>query len=234
MNDAYLSVGNTNTYLTVIKNNQYKTASLIPEMNSLISENNINRIFIASVNQANEDAYMKSVHFTGQYISINKRENAIRSQYNIEQMGIDRYLCIFNAQTSHIFPSVIADLGTADTFDYLDGSGMHIGGLIMPGLQTLHKSLDEYTDRISLYEPQLRDIIAGKNTEESVTQGVYSQWLSGVINAIAMTKEISSSYTAIITGGNSCRVHDFIKGIYDKNFLVRGMKLYAENICNAE
>lgn len=233
MTDAFLSIGNTRAVMCAFKENEPITAQTTPDMDVLLRNISARRIYMISVNSRAEIDTIENIKYPCELISMQK-DDAINSAYRTEQMGMDRYICIYYAQKKRIFPSVIADLGTADTFDYIDPSGKHVGGLIMAGLQTMHKGISNAAERIPLYEPQLRDIIAGTDTKEAVTQGVYTQWLAGIISAVSLMGDMAETYTTIITGGNAHRVHDFLESAqYEPYFLFRGMQLYAENIYNA-
>lgn len=234
MTDVFLSIGNTRAVMCVFNENEPITAHTTADMNVLLRNTAAKRIYMISVNSQREHDTVSKIDYPCELIGMGKQDDAIKTAYRTEQMGMDRYISIYHAQRKCIFPSVIADLGTADTFDYIDSSGMHIGGLIMAGLQTMHVGISNAAENIPLLEPQLRDIMAGTDTEEAVTQGIYTQWLAGIISAVSLMGEIEETYTTVITGGNAKRVHDFLKHAqHEPYFLFRGMQSYAENIYNA-
>ena len=57
------------------------------------------------------------------------------------QLGIDRWLCLLALRQYHPLPACVIDCGTAITVDMLDAGGIHLGGLITPGLTLMKKSL---------------------------------------------------------------------------------------------
>jgi len=60
-------------------------------------------------------------------------------------LGSDRFCAMLGAMKK--FPGkpiLVIDVGTAMTFDVLDGYGFHQGGLIMPGLQALRASFPKF------------------------------------------------------------------------------------------
>lgn len=52
-------------------------------------------------------------------------------------LGVDRWLALIAAWRRSARPTLIVSSGTALTIDAIDGSGVHRGGLIMPGLAML-------------------------------------------------------------------------------------------------
>ncbi|WP_295451148.1 type III pantothenate kinase, partial [uncultured Thiodictyon sp.] len=55
------------------------------------------------------------------------------------RLGVDRWLALLGAQGCDA--ALIVDAGTAVTFDVLAPAGLHLGGLILPGLTMMRDSL---------------------------------------------------------------------------------------------
>lgn len=53
------------------------------------------------------------------------------------QLGADRWMAVVGAARCYGLPVVVMDLGTATTLDAVDDKGRHLGGLILPGPQTM-------------------------------------------------------------------------------------------------
>ncbi len=62
-----------------------------------------------------------------------------------EKLGVDRWLALLAAYHHYTPPICIVDCGTAITLDIVDQQGMHLGGMIMPGLTLLKQSLQTGT-----------------------------------------------------------------------------------------
>ncbi len=58
-----------------------------------------------------------------------------------ERLGVDRWLGLVAAHAEHRSACLILDAGTAATFDLLLADGRHLGGLILPGIEMMRKSL---------------------------------------------------------------------------------------------
>ncbi len=234
-NNAYLNIGNSRIAMAYREDHEWKVMYEIINMEKYLMSANVNKIYAISVNSENEKQVNDKLGNFAEILYMRKSLNMINSKYSIDDIGIDRMMSIYFIQQRGLYPSVIMDLGTADTFDYIDSDGYHFGGLITPGLHTLHKAICEHTEKIPYYEPQFSGIITGTSTKEAVTQGIYGQWLITVINYAGLMSEFEKSFSIIATGGNALRLKDFIANIeINSDLIFSGMELYAENIYNAK
>ncbi len=91
-----------------------------------------------------------------------------------ESFGADRIaLCAAGRQ---LFPerAVIAlDIGTAITFDVLDGCGSYLGGFIMPGLDLMARSLHERTAQLPLVAIAPPEELLGRSTAACIRNGIF-------------------------------------------------------------
>lgn len=234
-NFAILNIGNTRNSFTFLLNNEILFMTFVlNDAVKYIIENGYSKVYTISVNDNNFKKLRKELNGKVDIIELKKRKEVFSSKYDITQIGIDRYINIYYAVKSKIYPSVIMDLGTADTFDYIDGEGIHLGGLITPGLTTLFRSVKTSTDKLPELNPQFRDIIFGTNTETALEQGIYGQWLLTVINYSSLLNDKYDNLLRIIaTGGNAIRIKDYITNIViDNKFTIKGIKSYAEEFYN--
>ena len=84
------------------------------------------------------EAYFDEVHLLN---TQNKFNNLKISYDDSSNLGSDRFFAMIGAMEH--FPNnalLIIDIGSAMTFDVIDGSGLHQGCLIMPGFGVLRKS----------------------------------------------------------------------------------------------
>ncbi len=58
-------------------------------------------------------------------------------------LGADRWTAMVAARHRGLLPACVVDCGTAVTLDAVDGAGRHLGGLIVPGLGAMRRSLTE-------------------------------------------------------------------------------------------
>jgi len=79
---------------------------------------------------------------------------------NPARLGVDRWCALIGARALTAKPCVVVMAGTATTVDTLDGAGRFLGGLILPGLDLMHRSLARDTAALPLaaghYSPHPR------------------------------------------------------------------------------
>lgn len=88
------------------------------------------------------------------------------SRYASGQLGMDRLVNVCGARFLHPDTHlIIADFGTATTFDLVSAEGVYLGGAIAPGLITFADSLPEKTARLPRIAPFM--LPDGKSATES-------------------------------------------------------------------
>ncbi|MBK1649356.1 type III pantothenate kinase [Rhabdochromatium marinum] len=79
---------------------------------------------------------------TPEFIAVDPTHSAVRIGYsNPSQLGTDRWLSLCAAHHLYSGPKLILHLGTAITCDALLSDGQHLGGQILPGLESLRAIL---------------------------------------------------------------------------------------------
>jgi len=123
---------------------------------------------------------------------------------------------------------VLIDAGTAITFDYVDNDGVHQGGHILPGINTMIRSLAEKTDRINVSETNAVDSInLGQSTETAVQQGALAMVIGYLENSLSKV----APYTKIcITGGDAEMIRTNLSHdtILVQNPVLDGLRIYFQ------
>ena len=88
-----------------------------------------------------------------------------------EKLGVDRWLALLAAWHELGRACVVADAGTAVTVDVLDGSGVHQGGYIVPGLTLMLNALLSGTSGVRLSAGPVAALAAGNCTSDAVLRG---------------------------------------------------------------
>ncbi|MBI1755659.1 MAG: type III pantothenate kinase [Fimbriimonas ginsengisoli] len=118
-------------------------------------------------------------------------------------VGADRIANALGALALVKPPVVVADFGTATTFDAIDAKGRYVGGAIMPGLMVSSQALAARTAKLPQIEFKAPDRAVGRNTVESLQAGLLLGY-AGAVDALAarISKELGGA-TVIGTGGLS-------------------------------
>ena len=86
-----------------------------------------------------------------------------------ESMGADRWAMLVGARRRHPGGACVASCGTAVTVDLLGGEGRHLGGVILPGVSLMRRTLVENT---ALIAPSTGKVAAfPDNTPDAVATG---------------------------------------------------------------
>ena len=88
-----------------------------------------------------------------------------------EQIGADRLADAAGAAVRHGFPVIVADFGTALTFDVVNKDGSYIGGVIAPGLPLMTGYLHEKTAQLPIVELGGETPRRGDSTENAMKIG---------------------------------------------------------------
>jgi len=151
---------------------------------------------------------------------------------NPNELGIDRYLAMIAATDLYKNQNLlVVDVGSAVTFDVVLSTGLHKGGLIMPGLMAIRNSFAKFSTNNS-------DIQTKKLTQNSA-----DAWLSGtsfmLLNSIERQiysyKDKYKNITVIVTGGGAEKVLEYLSfnTHYHNNLVLDGLCIYAETLNNA-
>ena len=166
------------------------------------------------------------VFMVGRNIAVN-----IKNKYRRPgQVGKDRLVGAYAVKILFGAPAIVIDLGTAITFDVINGKGEYEGGMIVPGIKMSAESLFKKTALL----PQLKRIttprsLVGKTTQESILSGLfygYGAMGTGLIEMIG--RQIKGKLKVIVTGGYASYMKPFIKkkdAIIEPHLVFKGLSL---------
>ncbi len=147
---------------------------------------------------------------------------------NPSEVGADRIVNAVAAYEMYGGPCIVADYGTATTFDVISAEGDYLGGVIAPGIEV---SLEALTARaaklinVELIEPEHA---IGKSTTEALQSGAvygFAGEVEGVVHAI--WAELGVKARVIATGGLAemiARHTDVIETV-DQLLTLRGIEI---------
>lgn len=118
------------------------------------------------------------------------------------QLGSDRWAALIAARAIAPEGCVVVNAGTAMTVDALTAEGVFIGGLIIPGLAIMLRSLTENTASLKDVDGHYLDL--PKNTPDAVYSGALSAMVGAVwhMNAL-LAGEIKRAPTCLVSGGDA-------------------------------
>jgi type III pantothenate kinase len=156
------------------------------------------------------------------------RQGGVRCAYtDPSRLGVDRWLALVGAVAAYGKPVVVWDLGTAATLDAVDAAGQHLGGLILPGPETMRTSLAAKT---KLNVPESLEGVdhlrPGCDTRECIAFGI----MAAQVGAFRVfVEQIAEPETAapqlVVTGGGAAALRPLLdrECIHDPWLVFRGM-----------
>ncbi|WP_418141365.1 type III pantothenate kinase [Marinobacter sp. MA] len=164
------------------------------------------------------------------YWSEQSRNGLVNAYQDVSRMGADRWHAMYGAWLDHKQGFVVVDAGSAVTIDYVDTSGQHLGGYILPGLQMMLRSLRTDAARIWFDPDQGLATDPGRNTGECVNHGL--AWLSGAMieRVIADARKHGLS-DLLVTGGDANRLLGLgLPGTHRPDLVLSGLRaIHAED-----
>lgn len=96
-------------------------------------------------------------------------------------------------------PMLVADVGTAVTYDFVDASGCYYGGNIAPGISMRLAALHDHTEALPVVDSHGNTPVWGSTTEEALRSGA----LRGVVAELEYYKQkAGNDALTVLTGGS--------------------------------
>lgn len=148
-----------------------------------------------------------------------------------EQLGVDRWLTLVAVRSRGAGATCIVDSGTATTIDLIDGRGVHLGGLILPGTDLMRGVLLERT-RIPRVPAVGETGFWGTGTAAAVASAARQATAALVERAMARgTRDLGERPGLILTGGSAAelaalleRPHEILSGLVMDGLRVLAME----------
>lgn len=162
---------------------------------------------IATVVPARGPEWVKALRkvITGSVLLLDHRSNiGVAVSYpHPETIGPDRLANACAGVHRYGSPLIVADFGTAVTFDVISRRGGYEGGIIGPGLPLMFTYLAEKTARLPLLQPRMIRARVGRSTEEAMQLGArwgYRGLVREVLKELLRQPALKSA-RLIATGG---------------------------------
>lgn len=153
-------------------------------------------------------------------------------------LGADRWAGLIAAHHHLQAPACVVDCGTAITVDVISAAGEHLGGIILPGINTMKHSLQRGTHGISnldFDDPSAARAdpgLLGRSTAAAVTAGVHAAASGAIDQAMREARQrLGPGVVGIITGGEARQMlphlHDNYS--YEPDWVLQGLAIVARD-----
>ncbi|MGB6152605.1 MAG: type III pantothenate kinase [Pricia sp.] len=126
--------------------------------------------------------------------------------------------------------TLVIDAGTCVTYDMVNDYGEYLGGGISPGLHMRYRSLQEFTAKLPLLQPDEPVDFIGNSTETSLHSGVVNGIRLEIDGVIGQYRSRFTDLTVILTGGDAQFLSKRLKNTIfaHSNFLLEGLNYLLE------
>ena len=158
------------------------------------------------------------------FVSSEKFGHGVTNGYQQpKSLGVDRWVAMIAAWSEIKSSLLIVDFGTALTLDAIDNKGVHLGGQIIPGSETMFNSLVTATSDINTSKLDYKYSVAsenffGKSTTEAIRGGSQNALIGALEGAVHSMQKDSLEPVIVITGGGA---KDIPKNFFGRNALFR-------------
>jgi len=118
---------------------------------------------------------------------------------NPAQLGVDRWCALVGARQLGSTPRLVVMAGTATTIDSLDADGNFLGGLILPGLETMRRALFQGTAALPFAEGE--HVAYPRATADAIVTGCIEAQLGAIERAFA--RLAGHDACCILSGGHA-------------------------------
>ena len=164
-----------------------------------------------------------------QFIVAQAAQCGVRSGYiKPAQLGSDRWAALIAAWQRVHGACLVVNCGTATTVDALSDSGTFLGGLILPGMELMQRSLLNNTAQLGLLQGEFCDF--PRNTADAIASGAI-QATTGAIRLQYALLAAKYDTHCILSGGaaNTLAPHLGLAAEQVDNLVMLGLEIIGQN-----
>jgi type III pantothenate kinase len=124
---------------------------------------------------------------------------------NPREVGTDRSVYTLPAATIYGGPALVGDIGTATTFDVVNGKGQYVGGAISPGIEISLEALGRRGAQLRKVELARPRSVIAKNTVEALQSGMIfgvAAQVDGLVARMIAELGVSPDDVTVISTGH--------------------------------
>jgi type III pantothenate kinase len=162
------------------------------------------------------------------FAQTNKKNCDISNGYNdFQTLGVDRWLALIGSKPYLSENLCVVDCGTAVTIDVLQINELHLGGLILAGLQTSRDALTQKAAALKniQFNQDIINLNLAKNTHDGIALGtIYA--IAGCIEKVAAAHQAK----VILTGGDAIFIMPHLKChfLHLPDLVLQGLTRWAD------
>jgi type III pantothenate kinase len=166
---------------------------------------------------------------------VSAEDAGIKTSYDdVHMLGSDRICSAVAGFSKYGGPLIVADLGTATTYDVVGPNGEFLGGVIAPGIQTSIDTLHNKTAQLPSIELALPKTVIGTNTIAGMQSGIlygaidsFERMIQRIIDEMPDAKK---EIPVVVTGGFAGFIsrHSKLPMHVEPSLVLDGIRLIGE------
>lgn len=146
-----------------------------------------------------------------------------------ERLGSDRWAALIAARRQEHGPCLVVSCGTATTVDALSVDGEFLGGLILPGLALMQRSLSSNTAQLGMERGTAQDF--PRTTADAIRSGVLQATLGAVRHQFELLQARQGEAVCLLTGGaaDELQAHLDLPLVRVENLVLKGLQIIGES-----
>ncbi len=164
-----------------------------------------------------------------QFIVAQAEQCGVRNGYaHAAQLGSDRWAALIAAWQRVHGACLVVNCGTATTVDALSAGGEFLGGLIVPGMTLMQRSLLQNTAQLGLQDGEFCDF--PRTTADAITSGVMQASIGAIRQQYALLAA-KGEVRCILSGGaaGSLLPHLGLAAEQVDNLVLQGLQIIGQN-----
>lgn len=182
----------------------------VPVSTAAASQRTVRAVWIANVAGANVRTCLQAVLHTAlpgvpvHWFASSSQACGLENGYrDPAQLGCDRFAAAIGAR--RLFPGqtlLVANCGTATTLDAISAAGRFEGGMILPGLGTMARSLNQETAQLPPVEYSQPGVLhLADNTGQAILSGCIAAQIGAIEQGLRLLRRQSPQVLCILSGG---------------------------------
>lgn len=209
MNLLLIDAGNTRIKLALVEDGCWRKVKNIANnpgvvFDSFFSEydaSKVQQVWISNVAGAEVERQILDAcaarHWTPHFISAQATQCGVRNGYSRpQQLGCDRWAALIAAWQQVGQACLVVVSGTATTIDALSDSGEFLGGLILPGVELMQRSLTSATAQLNVTNGGYADFPC--NTADALLSGAIQASCGAIQRQYAL---LHATAPVLLSGG---------------------------------
>ncbi len=164
-----------------------------------------------------------------QFVVAQAEQCGVKNAYEqAAQLGSDRWAALIAAWYAVQGACLVVNCGTATTIDSLSESGVFLGGLILPGVEVMQRSLLNNTAQLELEKGNFCE--HPRNTADAIVSGVVQATIGAILQQYSL---LASKYntSCILSGGAASLIfpHLTLPVKRVENLVLQGMQIIGQD-----